>query len=212
MKFGHDLANSTEQPQGQLDGFGSYAQYRGAAEKFIERTQKGDVRRTEGGPMKTVTCVAAAALVLLAPQMAQTNTKSTLPGKVLAARTIYVENRTSNAEIQNTVYLELAKWGRFQIVDSPKKADLVLRLSGANMVTFVPAGEKTYIYDPSTNGRSVSMEEPLPGDLTYLTLIDTKTGGTLWTEQRKTRGAQAKQKIIDGLREAIDLQEKLRAR
>ena len=83
--------------------------------------------------MKTLTCVATAAFVLLAPQMAQTNTKAVLPGRVLTARTIYVENRTSNSEIQNHVYLELAKWGRFQIVDSPKKADMVLRLSGSNM-------------------------------------------------------------------------------
>jgi len=160
--------------------------------------------------MKMVTCVATAALVLWAPQMAQTNTKPAIPGKVLAARTIYVENRTSSAEIQNHVYLELAKWGRFQIVDSPKKADLVLRLSGSNMVTFVPAGEKTYIYDPAAGGRSLAMEEQIPGDLTYLTLIETKTGGTLWTEQRKTRGTQAKQRILDGLREAVDQQEKRR--
>ena len=74
--------------------------------------------------MKSGMCVATSALVLLAPQMAQTNTKGTVPGKVLAARTTYVENRTSSAEIQNHVYLELAKWGRFQIVDSPRKADL----------------------------------------------------------------------------------------
>lgn len=162
--------------------------------------------------MKTVTCLATVALVLLAPQMAQTNTKAVLPGKVLTARTIYVENRTSNTEIQNNVYLELAKWGRFQIVDSPKKADLVLRLSGRSMVTFVPAGEKTYIYDPAASGRSALMEEQVPGDLTYLTLIETKTGSTLWTEQRKTRGVQAKQKIVDGLREAIEQQEKLPGR
>ena len=161
--------------------------------------------------MKTLTCVATAAFVLLAPQIAQTNTKAVLPGRVLTARTIYVENRTSNSEIQNHVYLELAKWGRLQIVDSPKKADLVLRLAGSNMVTFVPAGKKTYIYDPAVSGRSAAMEET-PGDLTWLTLIETKTGSTLWTEQRKTRRDQAKQKIVDGLREAIEQQEKLRAR
>src|SRR5262252_5971821 len=152
--------------------------------------------------MKTVTFVATAAFVLLAPQMAQTNTKAVLPGRVLTARTIYVENRTSNSEIQNHVYLELAKWGRFQIVDSPKKADMVLRLSGSNMVTFVPAGEKTHIYDPAVSGRSAAMEEQTPGDITCLTLIETTTGRTLWTEQRKTRGVQAKQKIVDGLRDA----------
>jgi len=162
--------------------------------------------------MKTVPCFATVALVLLAPQIAQTNTKAVFPDKVLTARTLYVENRTSNTEIQNNVYLELAKWGRFQIVDSPRKADLVLRLSGSSMVTFVPAGEKTYIYDPAVSGKSAAMEEQVTGGLTYLTLIETKTGSTLWTEQRKTRGVRAKQRIVDGLREAIDQQEKLRGR
>jgi hypothetical protein len=162
--------------------------------------------------MRTGAGVVVAAAMLLGPQVAQANTKEPLPAKVLAARTIYVENRTSNAEIQNNVYLELAKWGRFQIVDSPKKADVVLRLSGSNMVTFVPAGEKTYVYDPAVSGRSAAMEEQVPGDVTFLTLIEAKTGSTLWTEQRKTKGAQAKQKIVDGLREAIEQQEKLRAK
>ena len=147
------LKDRNEKTQRPLNGFGPSVQYRGAAEEFIERTQKGTSGKRKGGAMKTLTCVATAAVMLLAPQMAQTNTKAMLLGKVLTARTIYVENRTSNSEIQNRVYLELAKWGRFQIVDSPKKADLVLRLSGSNMVTFVPAGEKTYVYDPAVSGR-----------------------------------------------------------
>jgi hypothetical protein len=62
------------------------------------------------------------------------------------------------------------------------------------------------------SGRSAAMEEQVPGDVTFLTLIEAKTGSTLWTEQRKTKGAQAKQKIVDGLREAIEQQEKLRAK
>src|SRR5215470_15812838 len=104
--------------------------------------------------MKTAALVFVAGAMLLAPQGARTNTKAVaVPEKALAARKIFVENRTNNAEIQNEAYLELSKWGRFQIVDSAKKADVVLRLIGGDMVTFVPTGEKTYLYNSSAGGR-----------------------------------------------------------
>ena len=75
--------------------------------------------------MKTVVFVLAAAAMLAGPQTALANDKPPLPVNVLAARKIYVDNRTGDAVIQNNAYLELAKWGRFQLVDSPQKADVL---------------------------------------------------------------------------------------
>src|SRR5882672_8384324 len=87
--------------------------------------------------------------VLLLPPLAQANEKRpSLPTSVLSARTIYVDNQTTSAELQNTAYTELSKWGRFQIVDAPQKADIVLRLSNGNYVKLVPANGDSSANDP----------------------------------------------------------------
>jgi hypothetical protein len=93
-----------------------------------------------------VSAVASALLVfgtvLLLPPLAGANERRpSLPTSVLSARTIYVDNQTTSAELQNTAYTELSKWGRFQILDAPQKAEIVLRLSNGNHVKFVPGGE-----------------------------------------------------------------------
>ena len=158
--------------------------------------------------MKKVALVVVVGVMLVGPDMARGNTKASVPEKVLAARRIYVENRTNDVLLQNDAYLELAKWGRFQIVDSAKKADVVLRLNGGNTVTLVETGDKTYLYNSSVGGRWQESTEHVPGGFTRLTLIDPKTGSTLWSDQRKTLGAEAKRHIFDGLRDAIDQGEK----
>jgi hypothetical protein len=161
--------------------------------------------------MKATALVLVAGVMLVGPQAARGNTKAVpLPEKALAARTIYVDNRTNSAEIQNQVYLELAKWGRFEIVDSAKKADVVLRLIGGDTVTYVPTGEKTYLYNSSAGGRWQDRQAEVPSGFTQVTLLDAKTGGTLWSEQRKTLGPEAKRHITDGLREAVELGDKTR--
>jgi hypothetical protein len=164
--------------------------------------------------MKIAATVLVVAVALVGPQIAQAkqaNTKTPLPANVLSARKIYVDNRTGDATMQNSAYLELAKWGRFQIVDSPQKADVVLRLFGSETVTFVPAGEKTYVYGPDARvARLQGAGEQVPGGFTRLTLVDPNSGVALWSEQRKTKGPEAKQRLIDGLRDAIEQTEKSR--
>jgi ATP/maltotriose-dependent transcriptional regulator MalT len=72
------------------------------------------------------------ATLLLSPALSWASDKRpSLPTSVLSARTIYVDNQTASAELQNTAYTELAKWGRFQVVDAPQKAEIVLALAWA---------------------------------------------------------------------------------
>jgi hypothetical protein len=161
--------------------------------------------------MKTWALAVVAGVILVGPELAWGNTKpAAVPEKVLAARKIYVENQTNDAELQNYAYLELTKWGRFQIVDSPKKADVILRLNGGNTATLVPTGEKTYLYNSSAGGEWRDKTEQVPGGFTRLTLIDPKTGSTLWSDQRKTMGPEARRRIVDGLRDAVEQGEKTR--
>jgi hypothetical protein len=157
--------------------------------------------------MPTVFFLAA---MLLAFGIAQANEKrGAVPSKVLSAKTIFVDNRTNDAEIQHDAYLGMSKWGRYEIVDSPQKADLVLRLFGSSVVKFVPGGDPAATYNPKpVSENPAAGEELAPPGCTRLTLIEPKSGTALWSEVRKTSNAQEKSKLLDGLHEAVDQQEK----
>ncbi len=160
--------------------------------------------------MKKSISVFFAAAMLLGLEIAHANDKhSTLPSKVLSARTIYVDNQTNDAELQNDALVGLTKWGRFEIVDSPQKADVVLRLFGSSMVKFVPGGEASATYNPKpVSEKFEAGEELAPPGCTRITLIEPKSGTALWSDVRKTSNSQEKSKLIEGLHDAIDQQEK----
>jgi hypothetical protein len=147
---------------------------------------------------------------LLSPPLAQANDKRpSLPTSVLSARTIYVDNQTTSAELQNTAYTELAKWGRFQVVDAPQKADIVLRLSNGNYVKFVPGGENVPAHDPKVEKQNwMGADEAVPPGSTRISLIDAKSGNSLWSDIRKTDSPKAATHMLDGLRNAFDQKQK----
>jgi hypothetical protein len=164
--------------------------------------------------MTRIASVFFCAVVLLSFRVAQANEKhGALPAKVLAAKTIYVDNQTNDAELQNDALMGLSKWGRFDIVDTPQKADIVLRLSGSSVVKFVPGGEPSATYNPKpVSASSAAAEELAPPGCTRITLIEPKSGNTLWTDLRKTANAQEKSRLLDSLHEAVDQQEKARSK
>lgn len=146
----------------------------------------------------------------MVPALARANErKGTVPARILAAKTIYVDNQTNDAELQHDAYMALSKWGRYDIVDSPQKADLLLRLSGSSVVKFVPGGEATSTYTPKpVSENSAAGAELAPPGCTRLTLIEAKSGSALWSDVRKTANAQEKSKLLEGLHDAVDQQEK----
>jgi hypothetical protein len=150
------------------------------------------------------------ATFLLSPELARANDKRpSLPTSVLSARTIYVDNQTTSAELQNTAYTELSKWGRFQIVDAPQKADIVLRLSNGNYVKFVPGNGNSSTSDPKPAKQNwMGADEAVPPGSTRISVIDAKSGNPLWSDIRKTENPKAATHMLDGLREAIDQKEK----
>ena len=150
------------------------------------------------------------ATFLLSPPPAHANERRpSLPASVLSARTIYVDNQTTSAELQNTAYTELSKWGRFQIVDAAQKADIVLRLSNGNYVKFVPANGNSSASDPKPAKQNwMGADEGVPPGSTRISVIDAKSGNSLWSDIRKTENPKAATHMLDGLREAIDQKEK----
>jgi hypothetical protein len=162
--------------------------------------------------MRRITSAFLLAAMLLGLEIARARDKhSTVPSKVLSAKTIFVDNQTNDAEIQHDVYMGLNKWGRYDIVDSPQKADLVLRLSGSSVVKFVPGGDPAATYNPKTvSEKSAGGEELAPPGCTKITLVEPKSGTTLWSDVRKTSNAQEKSRLLEGLHDAVDQQEKTR--
>ena len=135
--------------------------------------------------------------------------RSTLPSRVLSASTVFVDNQTTSAELLNTAYSELSKWGRLQVVDTAQKADIVLRLSNGNYVRFVPGGENTPAADRKAGKQNfVGADEVVPPGSTRVSVIDPKTGNSLWSDIRKTDNPKAATHMFDGLREAFDQKQK----
>jgi hypothetical protein len=135
--------------------------------------------------------------------------QSSLPLRVLSAGTVFVDNQTTSAELTNTAYTELSKWGRLQVVDNAQKADIVLRLSNGNFVKFVPGGENAAAADPKVAKQNfVGADEAVPPGSTRISVIDPKTGNSLWSDIRKTDNPKASTHMLDGLREAFDQKQK----
>jgi hypothetical protein len=116
---------------------------------------------------------------------------------------VYVDNQTTDAQLQTEVYSELMKWGRFQIAESPQKADLILRISSGSMVRFV-SGDATNAPAAETRVAPPSADDSVAPGFTRLTLVDPKSGNSLWSGQKKTSGAPAGWHLLDSLRGAIE--------
>ncbi len=162
--------------------------------------------------MKSFTHVFFAVLLvmLFGPMNAQAKDKhASLPTSVLRAQTVYVDNQTTSGELQNTAYIELSRWGRFQIVEEPKKADIILRLSSGNSVKFVSGNGSSPVYGPRVTGQNwMGADEAVPHGSTRISLVDPKSGNSLWSDIRKTNNPKAASHMLDGLRDAFDQQEK----
>ncbi len=125
--------------------------------------------------------------------------RASLAASVVSAKTVYVENQTTTAELQNTAYTEL----------SPQKADIVLRVSNGNYVKFVPGGENPPASKPKAGNQDFAgADEAVPPGSTRISVIDPKTGNSLWSDIRKTDNPKAATHMLDGLREAFDQKQK----
>jgi hypothetical protein len=160
--------------------------------------------------MKKFPVVAAAILLLLGIGIAQAKDKhAAVPSKILSARTIYVDNQTPDAEMQYEAVMGLSRWARFEIVDTPQKADIVLRLSGSAIVRYIPSDQAPATYEPKpVSENSAGGDELAPPGCTKVAVIEPKSGTTLWSEIRKTNNVQEKSRVVDGLHEAVDQQER----
>jgi TonB family protein len=112
---------------------------------------------------------------------------------IVSAKTIYFEDKSGVDAVGNKALDELSKWGRFQIVQDRKKADLIIVLStdpqrGGNLVF---AGGQTGTIDSQGHIE----EDPIPNynklapiRFAFLTVINAQTGENLWSASQRWGG------------------------
>jgi len=108
--------------------------------------------------------------------------------EVLAAKKVLLVDRGGDTKVFDQVYSKLASWGRWEIVEDPRQADMVLvvasRLQDFGAIATV---------NPVGNGAIIA-GTPIYSDKRYLSLVSKSTGHTLLTvscEARISSGSTA---------------------
>jgi hypothetical protein len=164
--------------------------------------------------MKTRIVLAFSILMFTFPVFAK-HEKMPLPQRVMTAKTAYIDNQSGHADLGDKAYDEMKKWGRYQIVDSADKADIILLLSAKEYV-----GGYTSSTSQTTTGRvddngNVNAQTNGSGDsqavvtgTTFITLIDGKSGASLWADAKPWgRWKSATRGLVKELRDRVKDQE-----
>lgn len=133
-----------------------------------------------------------------------------LPAKVLAAKTIYLQNESGRADIADHAYTELKTWGRYQIVDAKEKADLILVLRIVTTETQGTQARWVSLYN-SQNQSYTSGSVPTPVTnkwyFTQWTLTDLAGKEIEWSDQRPwLKKHPATKELANSLRQRVEEQ------
>ena len=134
--------------------------------------------RMQAGLLTAIFVVATGFLVEVKAQK-----RPDLPAKLLTARSVYFANETGFAAVGTEAVRELEKWGRFQVVQSPRQAELVFVLSSE--------GDSGDIFNPADNrrfGPDLSLHFRYRPATAHLIVVDAMNGERLWTASRAWGG------------------------
>ncbi len=134
------------------------------------------------------------AVLLVAEFATAKKPKAPLPGKILRAKTVYLDNRSGLAKLVDKAYGELTAWGRFQI--AAKDGDYVT----TGYTQYDPAG---------SSATSTHITEAVTRNYSHLTVIDRADGATLWSDSRPWgyHFHSATRELVKELRQRIEQQE-----
>jgi hypothetical protein len=132
-----------------------------------------------------------------------------LPPQIGAAKTVYIDNQSGVAKLGDRCYQEIQKWGRFQVVQDRRRADLILLLSAreynrgyvtsgggttgtinssGSINTTTSGNQTTGTIDSSGTINTTSTPtytQPVTVGYTYMTVVDPKTGDNLWSDSKR---------------------------
>jgi hypothetical protein len=140
-----------------------------------------------------------------------------LPAKVLAAKTVYIQNDSNQPEIADKAYTQLKHWGRYQIVDSKDKADLVLLFTLAYSHTQHEDSDYVSLYNSKTGGYTSGVVPSgtvtITWTYTQMRVVDPSTSEVMWADERAwLRKHSATDELMQSLRQRVDEQEKASGR
>lgn len=115
------------------------------------------------------------------------------PQAIASAKTIYFEDNSGVDAVGKKALAELTKWGRFQIVQDPKEADLIILLStdphrGGNLIV---SGGQTATIDSQGHveeDRVPTYNKLEPVRYAFLTVTDARSGASLWDASQRWGG------------------------
>jgi hypothetical protein len=161
---------------------------------------------------RTLIALSLLSFPALAP--AQNQKQSALSVKLLPAKSVYFDNQTGVPAVGKKAVVRLKKWGRFQLIQDRKKADLVFLLTadpykGGYIIT---SGGQTGTIDKDghIDEDRVPNYMPLaPIRDVYLSVIDPRTGESLWSDSHHWGGLltgfnTAGERLIDKLRKQLN--------
>jgi hypothetical protein len=124
-------------------------------------------------------------LLLVAPVVAQKQLAQS--PRILLAKTVYFNNQTGSDAVGKNAVAQLKKWGRFQLVNDRKQADLIFLLSadpykGGNII-FASGQTGSAENGHVTEDAVPNYNKQFPTRYAYLTVIDPKTGDNLWSDK-----------------------------
>ena len=94
------------------------------------------------------------------------------PVELLQAKAVYIQTDLNRADYVGPCRDELNKWGRFKVVDDPKDADLIFRLSNRNN------SSRQYISTGQVRGTVTTGDS-----YTILDVVQPSSGKVLWSEK-----------------------------
>jgi hypothetical protein len=95
-----------------------------------------------------------------------------MPAELMQAKTVYIQTNLNPADYVVPCREELNKWGRFRVVDDPKDADLIFRISNRDNTS------RQYIANAHVRG-TVSTGDAY----TILDVVQPSSGKVLWSEK-----------------------------
>lgn len=125
--------------------------------------------------------------------------RAPLPATLSEAKTLYFDNRTGSADLGDNVYDELKKWGRYEIVNDLRRADLIFMLTTQKL-----SAESLLVGNLTSCGGVAMSESTRSSGTTYLTIFDANNGQQLWANsQTWGRHKSATRGIIKDLKDRM---------
>jgi hypothetical protein len=130
-----------------------------------------------------------------------------LPAKIVAAKKVFVANGGGNDLAYDALYAAIKEWPRYEIVDSPSTADIIME------IRYVMENEGTRVWsttNASTGATNVHSRQIVDPQL-VLTIFDSLSKEALWStvehrrlarleKNREKETINAAQKLVDNLK------------